>query len=94
MKQDMLLHEFVPYLELHRNLSEQEHTAADMLEAEAPLAPEQTAYFNAVLSHVDACREKLNSGQTRRSLQTLTRSCRTTKPMWRKKSRRKPQQRA
>ena len=59
---DMLLHEFVPYLELHRNLSEQERTAADMLEAEAPLTPEQTAYFNAVLSHVDACREKLNSG--------------------------------
>ena len=59
---DMLLHEFVPYMELHRNLSEQERTAADMLEAEAPLTPEQTAYFNAVLSHVDACREKLNSG--------------------------------
>ena len=59
---DMLLHEFVPYLELHRNLSEQERTAADMLEAEAPLTTEQTAYFNAVLSHVDACREKLNSG--------------------------------
>lgn len=59
---DMLLHEFVPYLELHRNLSQQERTAADMLEAEAPLTPEQTAYFNAVLSHVDACREKLNSG--------------------------------
>lgn len=59
---DMLLHEFVPYLELHRNLSEQERTAADMLEAETPLTPEQTAYLNAVLSHVDACREKLNSG--------------------------------
>ena len=59
---DMLLHEFVPYLELHRNLSQQERTAAYMLEAEAPLTPEQTAYFNAVLSHVDACREKLNSG--------------------------------
>ena len=59
---DILLHEFVPYLELHRNLSEQERTAADMLEAEAPLTPEQTAYFNAVLSHVDACRENLNRG--------------------------------
>lgn len=59
---DMLLHEFVPYLELHRNLSEQERTAADMLEAEAPLTPEQTGYFNAVLSHVDACRENLNRG--------------------------------
>lgn len=45
---DMLLHEFVPYLELHRNLSEQERTAAGMLEAEAPLMPEQTALKYAV----------------------------------------------
>lgn len=59
---DMLLHEFVPYLELHRNLSEQERTAADMLGAETPPTPEQTAYFNAVLAHVDTCREKLNGG--------------------------------
>lgn len=59
---DMLLHEFVPYLELHRNLSEQERSAAGMLEAEILLTPKQTSYFNAVLSHVDACREKLNSG--------------------------------
>ena len=57
-----LLTEFVPYMRLHCNLSEQERTAADMLENGENLTPEQTAYFHAVLAHVDACREKLNAG--------------------------------
>ena len=61
-EREMLLSEFVPYMRLHCNLYEQERTAADMLESGAELTPEQTAYFNAVLSHVDACREKLNAG--------------------------------
>jgi len=49
-------------MRLHCNLSEQERTAADMLENGEALTPEQTAYFHAVLAHVDACREKLNAG--------------------------------
>ena len=57
-----LLTEFVPYMRLHCNLSEQERTAADMLENGENLTPEQTAYFHAVIAHVDACREKLNAG--------------------------------
>lgn len=57
-----VLTEFVPYMRLHCNLSEQERTAADMLENGEALTPEQTAYFHAVLAHVDACREKLNAG--------------------------------
>lgn len=61
-EREMILSEFVPYMRLHCNLYEQERTAADMLESGAELMPEQTAYFNAVLSHVDACREKLNAG--------------------------------
>lgn len=61
-EREMILSEFVPYMRLHCNLYEQERTAADMLESGAELTPEQTAYFNAVLSHVDACREKLNAG--------------------------------
>ena len=61
-EREMLLSEFVPYMRLHCNLYEQKRTAADMLESGAELTPEQTAYFNAVLSHVDACREKLNAG--------------------------------
>ena len=61
-KRETLLTEFVPYMRLHCNLSEQERTAADMLENGEALTPEQTAYFHAVLAHVDACREKLNAG--------------------------------
>ena len=61
-EREMILSEFVPYMRLHCNLYEQERTAADMLESGAELTPEQTTYFNAVLSHVDACREKLNAG--------------------------------
>ena len=61
-KRETLLAEFVPYMRLHCNLSEQERTAADMLENGEALTPEQTAYFHAVLAYVDACREKLNAG--------------------------------
>lgn len=49
-------------MRLHCNLSEQERTAADVLENGENLTPEQTAYFTAVLAHVDTCREKLNAG--------------------------------
>ena len=62
-EREMILSEFVPYMRLHCNLYEQERTAADMLESGGELTPEQTAYFNAVLSHVDTCREKLNAGE-------------------------------
>jgi len=61
-ERETLLSEFVPYMRLHCNLSEQEQTAADMLENGEALTPEQTAYFHAVLAHVDTCREKLNAG--------------------------------
>lgn len=61
-EREMILSEFVPYMRLHCNLSEQERTAADVLENGENLTPEQTAYFTAVLAHVDTCREKLNAG--------------------------------
>ena len=61
-ERETLLTEFVPYMRLHCNLSEQERTAADMLENGEALPPKQTAYFHALLAHVDACREKLNAG--------------------------------
>lgn len=61
-QRDMLLHEFVPYMELHRNLYEMEQTATLPLEQNDHLTPEQEAYFNAVLAHVDTCRAQLNAG--------------------------------
>lgn len=61
-EREMILTEFIPYMELHRNLYEMEQTAARPLESGEALTPEQTAYFNAVLAHVDVCREMLNKG--------------------------------
>ena len=63
-EREMILSEFVPYMRLHCNLSEQERTAVDVLENGENLTPEQTAYFTAVLAHVDTCREKLNAGDS------------------------------
>lgn len=62
-ERDMLLTEFIPYMKLHCNLYEMEQNAAQPLEAGAALTPEQTEYFAAVLSYVDACRETLNRGE-------------------------------
>ena len=61
-EREMILNDFIPYLDLHRNLYEMEQTAAQPLETNDHLTPEQTAYFNAVFAHVDACRGMLNQG--------------------------------
>ena len=60
---DMLLHEFVPYMELHCNLATMEQEARRPLRSGETLTPEQTAYFNAVLDYVKECRPLLNQGQ-------------------------------
>lgn len=62
-QRDMLLHEFVPYMELHCNLSAMEQDARRPLRSGETLTPEQTAYFNAVLDYVKECRPLLNQGQ-------------------------------
>ena len=62
-QRDMLLNEFIPYLKLHCNLSAQEKEASGVLEGGEALTPGQTEYFEAVLAHVDVCREKLNDGE-------------------------------
>ena len=62
-QRDMLLNEFIPYLKLHCNLSAQEKEASGVLEGSEALTPGQTEYFEAVLAHVDVCREKLNNGE-------------------------------
>ena len=62
-QRDMLLNEFIPYLKLHCNLSAQEKEASGVLEGGEALTPGQTEYFEAVLAHVDVCREKLNNGE-------------------------------
>ena len=63
-QRDMLLHEFVPYMELHCNLAAMEQEAQRPLRSGETLTPEQTAYFNAVLDYVKECRPLLNQGQS------------------------------
>ena len=62
-QRDMLLHEFVPYMELHCNLAAMEQEARHPLRSGETLTPEQTAYFHAVLDYVKECRPLLNQGQ-------------------------------
>ena len=62
-QRDMLLHEFIPYMELHCNLAAMEQEAQRPLRSGETLTPEQTAYFNAVLDYVKECRPLLNQGQ-------------------------------
>ena len=62
-QRDMLLHEFVPYMELHCNLAAMEQEARRPLRSGETPTPEQTAYFNAVLDYVKECRPLLNQGQ-------------------------------
>ena len=62
-QRDMLLHEFVPYMELHCNLAAMEQEARRPLRSGETLTPEQTAYFYAVLDYVKECRPLLNQGQ-------------------------------
>ncbi len=62
-QRDMLLHEFIPDMELHCNLATMEQEARRPLRSGETLTPEQTAYFNAVLDYVKECRPLLNQGQ-------------------------------
>ena len=62
-QRDTLLHEFIPYMELHCNLAAMEQEARRPLRPGETLTPEQTAYFNAVLDYVKECRPLLNQGQ-------------------------------
>ena len=60
---DMLLHEFIPYLKLHSNLSEMEQAAQTAMKEADNLTLPETAYFHAVQKYVDDCRGMLNRGE-------------------------------
>lgn len=59
----MVLTEFIPYLKQHCNLSAMEQTATTALQEGQNISPEQTAYYNAVVTYVQDCRPMLNQGQ-------------------------------
>ena len=58
----MLLHEFVPYLKLHNNLSKMEQTATKALEENSGMTATETAYHTAMKDYVSKCRAMVNSG--------------------------------
>ena len=61
-QREMLLHEFVPYLKLHNNLSKMEQTATKALEENSGMTATETAYHTAMKEYVSECRAMVNSG--------------------------------
>ena len=61
-QREMLLHEFVPYLKLHDNLSKMEQTATKALQENGSMTPAETAYHTAIKEYVSKCRAMVNSG--------------------------------
>ena len=62
-QREMLLAEFVPYMELHCNLSRLEQEAQTRLTSGDTLTPEETAYYGALENYAKECRPLLNQGQ-------------------------------
>ena len=62
-QREMLLTEFVPYMELHCNLSRLEQEAQTRLASGENLTPEETVYYGALENYVKECRPLLNQGQ-------------------------------
>ena len=61
-QREMLLHEFVPYLKLHTNLSEMEQAAKTAMRRGEDLTQTETAYYTAMQQYVSDCRGELNQG--------------------------------
>ncbi|MEY8413949.1 YodL domain-containing protein [Lachnospiraceae bacterium 62-26] len=61
-QREMLLHEFVPYLKLHNNLSKMEQAATKALEGNSGMTATETAYHTAMKEYVSKCRAMVNSG--------------------------------
>ena len=62
-EREMVLTEFIPYLKQHCNLSAMERAATTALQEGQNISPEQTAYYNAVVTYVQDCRPLLNQGR-------------------------------
>ena len=62
-QREMLLHEFIPYMKQHCNLSRMEQEAQRLLQSGDSLPPEQTAYLTALVDYVKECRPLLNQGE-------------------------------
>ena len=61
-QREMILHEFVPFLKLHDNLSKMEQIATKALEENGNMTSTETAYHTAMKDYVSKCRTMVNSG--------------------------------
>ena len=61
-QREMILHEFVPFLKLHDNLSKIEQTATKALEENGSITSTEPAYHTAMKDYVSKCRTMVNSG--------------------------------
>lgn len=61
-QREMVLHDFVPYLQLHNNLSQMERISTEALQESARMTPEETAYHTAMKEYVPLCRAMVNNG--------------------------------
>ena len=61
-QREMILHEFVPFLKLHDNLSKMENIAAKALEENGNMTSTETAYHTAMKDYVSKCRTMVNQG--------------------------------
>ena len=61
-QREMILHEFVPFLKLHDNLSKMEQIATKALEKNGNMTSTETAYHTAMKDYVSKCRTMVNSG--------------------------------
>ena len=62
-QREMLLTEFVPYMQYHCNLSRLEQEAQTRLASGDTLTLEETAYYGALVDYAKECRPLLNQGQ-------------------------------
>ena len=62
-QREMLLTEFVPYMQQHCNLSRLEQEAQTRLASGDTLTPEETAYYGALVDYAKEYRPLLNQGQ-------------------------------
>ena len=61
-QREMILHEFIPFLKLHDNLSKMEHIATQALQENEAMTSTETAYHTAMKDYVSKCRTMVNQG--------------------------------
>ncbi len=60
---EFVLHEFIPYLKMHCNLSEMERIAGEAQQFGQSLTPVEIAYHSAIQDYVVKCRGLINQGE-------------------------------